>query len=342
MNSLRTASQRASTCILTLLLAAGIGCTSGENEVVVFSALDQEFAEPILNDFESKTGIKVLPLFDVESTKTVQLVARILNERRPTCDVFWNNEILHTLRLQRRGRLDRLAVIVPKSFPAAYQDTDGHWIGLAARARVLIVNTDLVPRDRWPESIHDLTDESWRGQVGIAKPLFGTTATHAAVLFATWGEQQALQFFRDIKRNAVVLSGNKQVAVDVARGRLAFGITDTDDAIVEQDKGRPVEIIFPDQQPGAIGSLFIPNTVCVVKNGPNPVHAQRLAAYLLSPEVEAILATGRSAQFPVNPDVTASSRAIGEEPIKWMEVNFSAAADQWETVIRLLRAEFSE
>src|SRR5690606_8177316 len=111
-----------------------------------------------------------------------------------------------------------------------------------ARARVLLVNTDKLPEGERPTSVRDLADPRWKGQGGLAYPLFGTTATHAAVLFAQWGENEAQDFFRKVKQNSEVLSGNKQVAIAVARGQLAFGLTDTDDAIVELEKGMPVAI----------------------------------------------------------------------------------------------------
>ncbi|MBU0616198.1 MAG: iron transporter, partial [Planctomycetes bacterium] len=62
------------------------------DEVVVYTALDRQFSEPILADFTAQTGIKVRPVYDTESTKTVGLVNRIRAEKvRPRCDVFWNN-----------------------------------------------------------------------------------------------------------------------------------------------------------------------------------------------------------------------------------------------------------
>jgi iron(III) transport system substrate-binding protein len=68
--------------------------------------------------------------------------------------------------------------------------------------------------------------------IGIAKPLFGTTATHAACLFAAWGDDKSTGFFRDLKANGVhVLSGNKQVALAAGSGEIAIGLTDTDDAM---------------------------------------------------------------------------------------------------------------
>lgn len=327
----------------TAMLLLLSGCwTSSDKEVVVYAALDREFSEPILNEFEQASGIEVLTKFDVESTKTVGLANAIIGEsNRPRCDLFWNNEILHTLRLEKQGLLDVYQSPTAKNFPAAYRSPTGHWYGFAARARVLIVNTEVLPnRDEWPTSIRDLADSKWKGQCAIAKPLFGTTATHAAVLFSTWGDDKAKKFFGGVNRTANVLSGNKQVAIDVAHGKFAFGITDTDDAIIEQDKGFPVAIVAPDQGPNGIGSLFIPNTLCLIKGSPNVEHARQLVDYLLRPEVESSLARGRSAQFPVNPQVDARSRVALPADVKWMEVDFTAAADAWETASSFLLEEF--
>ncbi len=329
-----------SAIICTILVA---GCWRGsENEVVVYTALDAEFSEPILRQYGRQRGVAVLPNFDVESTKTVGLVTRIQREQnRPLCDVFWNNEILHTLRLEQAGLLDAYMSPVGTTFPPSYRSPEGAWYGLAARARVLIVNTSLVPEGERPRSIQDLLDPRWKNRVGIAKPLFGTTATHASVLFAHWGQERAEEFFRQLKQNTLVLSGNKQVALSVGRGELAFGLTDTDDAMIEIENGRSVTIVYPDQGEEEMGTLFIPNTLCIIKGCPHPQQARDLVDYLLGPDVERQLAEGPSAQFPVNPAVRQRSRAAPAEAVRWMEVDFRAAAAQWEQASTFLRDVFA-
>jgi iron(III) transport system substrate-binding protein len=198
----------------------------------------------------------------------------------------------------------------------------------------------VLPKDRWPDSIHDLTDADWKGKVGIAKPLFGTTATHAAVLFSHWGDEQAKEFFRTLAQNAQILSGNKQIAEAVASGELAFGLTDTDDAIIEKEDGMPVEIVFPDQGDDQMGTLLIPNTLCLIKGSPHPEQSRRLIDYLFSAEVESRLAEGRSAQFPLHADAPSLPRVAPDEPTKWMDVDFNSAADRWETAAKFLSEEF--
>jgi iron(III) transport system substrate-binding protein len=328
-------------CLAIVWLGTLVGC--GEKappEVVVYTALDREFSEPIFRDFTKATGIVVSSKFDTESTKTVRLTTAIIEESKsPRCDVFWNNEILNTLRLERQGLLQPYKSPAAAAFPPRTQSPTGMWHGFAARARVLIVNTNQVPEERRPTSIRDLTDPQLR--CGIAKPLFGTTATHAACLFAKWGDEEAKQFFRAVRNNASILGGNKQVAQAVAAGRLAYGLTDTDDAIVEIENGMPVAIVYPDQGEGELGTLFIPNTLAIIKGAPHKEAAEKLVDYLLSPEVERKLADGPSAQIPLRPGVPASPRVKTPGEVRAMEVDWSTAGDKWDTAAEFLTSEFA-
>jgi iron(III) transport system substrate-binding protein len=177
--------------------------------------------------------------------------------------------------------------------------------------------------------------------VGIAKPLFGTTATHAACLFTAWGEEKAKQFFRRLKDNARIMSGNKQVAQTVSGGQLAFGLTDTDDAIGELEKGMDVAIIYPDQGADGLGTLFIPNTLAILKGCPHPAEARKLVDYLLTPAIEEQLANSESAQIPLHPAAKTSPRVQSPATVRAMQVDFEAAAKHWDEVARFLRDEFT-
>jgi iron(III) transport system substrate-binding protein len=265
----------------------------------------------------------------------------IAEARRPRCDLFWNNEILNTLRLKEKGLLAAFHPGHAADLPDTFKAKDGTWYGFAARARILIVNTKLVPESDRPKGINDLLDFKWKGKIGIAKPLFGTTATHAACLFATWGDEKAKGFFHDLKANGVqVVSGNKQVATAVGSGQLAFGLTDTDDAMGEIDAGSPVAIIYPDRAPDGLGTLFIPNTLAVIKGGPHQKAAEDLAQHLLSPAVEASLAKGPSAQIPLLKSTIVEARVETPKTVHAMDADFEAAAKIWDKVAAFLASEF--
>jgi iron(III) transport system substrate-binding protein len=194
---------------------------------------------------------------------------------------------------------------------------------------------------RRPKSIRDLADPQWSDQCAIAKPLFGTTATHAACLFAAWGDEEAKEFLIDVKRNAKIMDGNKQVAQAVAAGTLAFGLTDTDDAIVEIEAGMPVAIVYPDQGEGQPGTLFIPNTLALIAGSPHPDAAEKLVDYLLSSDAERRLADGPSAQIPLRKGVPASPRVKTPADVRAMEVDWEAAAEKWDVAAEFLKSEFT-
>jgi iron(III) transport system substrate-binding protein len=326
-------------------IVSAIGCAPAPsaNSVVVYTALDAEFSEQILRDFTTETGVKALPNFDTESTKSVGLAQRIMAEAaRPRCDVFWNNEILNTLRLEERGLLEAYHSPAATDYPAAWRAPDGTWHGFAARARVLLINTNIVADAERPTSIHDLADAKWRGRTGLAKPLFGTTATHAACLFASWGDEAARQYFHELKANDIqILAGNKQVAQAVSAGQLAFGVTDTDDALVEIETGQRVAIVYPDQGDGDPGTLFIPNALAIVKGCPHPAAARRLVDFLLQPAIEKRLAEGPSGQIPLNPAVKAKLRVETPQTIRAMPVDWQAAAKSWDAAAAFMRDEFT-
>jgi iron(III) transport system substrate-binding protein len=311
-------------------------------EVVVYAALDREFSEPVLNEFTKQTGIRVLAKYDDESTKTVGLTSALVQEAsRPRCDVFWNNEILNTLRLEEKGLLETYRSPSAAGYPEMYRSSDGTWHGFAARARILMVNTKLVEEYKWPTSIYDLADPKWKGKVGVARPIAGTTATHVACLFAVLGEEKAKEFLRSLKANDIqILGGNKQVAQACAAGQIVFGLTDTDDAIIEVERAGPVTIVYPDRQPDQLGTLFIPNTLAIIKGCPHAEQARKLVDFLLLPSVEEQLARSASAQIPLNSAVRALSRVETPQTVHAMPVDFAAAVRQWQAAAEFIEHEF--
>jgi iron(III) transport system substrate-binding protein len=286
-------------------------------------------------------------------------VTRIEQEKsRPRCDVFWNNEILHTIRLQKQGLLQSRRWAIPDNWPANYRAKDGSWIGFAARARVLLINKEkLSDPSQWPSSVLELAHAKWHHRCGMAYPVYGTTATHMAVLAShanrIESDQEDSKVFiasekglrweewaKAVASNAVVLAGNKQVALAVSRGELDWGLTDTDDAAIEVESGHAVAICFPDQQATEFGTLFIPNSVAVLRGAPHPVAAASLADYLVSEKIESRLTMGNGAQFPIWPNAKEKPRLLQDRTVRWADANFEHASESWDATLEKLKTLF--
>ncbi len=308
-----------------LILLAMCGCDSGNksaNTVVVYSSVDDVFARPICERFQKETGIEVKLVPDTEETKSTGLLNRLIAEKaRPQADVFWSGDPVRAAVLKRKGISTPYKPASPADATGRFSDTAGHWSALSARARVLIVNTNVVSAEAMPRSLEAFLDSKWKGKACLANPLFGTTSMHAAALFDTLGEAKAKEFFEAIRANGVkVLSSNGEVKRRVAAGEFAFGLTDTDDASVAIKEGKPVIAVYPDQN--GRGTLIVPNAAVLIANGPNPENGRKFIDYLLSPTVEQALAESEAAQMPLRPGVPVPANVKRVEEIKTLAVDY--------------------
>ncbi len=330
--------------IFFLLIASFfvMSCNSSQtsSEVVIYTALDQIYSEPILQEFARNTGIQVKAVYDIEATKTAGLVNRLIAEKsNPQCDVFWNNEVGRTISLKRKGVLAKYVSPSATEIPSQFADKDGLWTGFAARARVLVVNTNKMDQDDYPKSILDLSSPKWKGEMAIANPLFGTTATHVAALFAALGEKEAKAYFKSLKDNEIqVVDGNSVVKDQTGSGEVFFGFTDTDDVNMGIETGLPIKAVFLDQE--GLGTLLIPNTVSIIAGAPNLDNGKKLIDFLLSKEVEEKLAFSPSVQMPLRGDVKTPDNFTTIDNIKAMNVDFERVADVMDKSITFVQDLF--
>ncbi len=328
--------------LMALLILLG-GCgqdAKPDSSVVVYTSVDQIYAEPILNEFQESSGIKVQAIYDVEAAKTTGLVNRLIAEKNnPQADVFWNGEFAQTILLKQEGVLTPYESPSAQDIPESLIDPEGYWAGAGGRCRVILVNTELMVPEDYPDSIFDLLDEKYPAdKIGIAYPLFGTTATHAAALYAYLGPEEGKKYFAALKdRGVMVVDGNSVVRDMVADGRLAMGLTDTDDAVAALEDGKPVKMIFPDQDD--MGTLIIPYTTGLVAGGPNPDAGQQLIDYLLSKEVEKKIFAAGFSQVTVRP-LDIEAEYLPDSGVKAMQVNITQAYEQLELIKEELRQIF--
>jgi iron(III) transport system substrate-binding protein len=335
------------TRIAALSFVVGLAACSPAPDVTLYVALDQEHSERLIRAFEGETGLRVNARFDTEASKTVGLVTAIIEERqRPRCDVFWNNELAHTVRLAQRGLLAPYASPAAAGIPARWKDAQGLWTGFAARARVLIVNTELIPnRDEWPRSIWDLGKPEWRGKCAIARPLTGTTLTHFAALHTVLPEERYRELVDGLFANDVkFLQSNGATMRETAAGKVHFALTDTDDYHVALTKGHPVACVFPDQDAEGLGTMLIPNSVAIVAGAPHPEAARKLVDWIVSERTEALLAAAKSAQIPVRPGVAGPEdpSILRIDAFKAMDWDPAATAAQLESTAAAFAERFGQ
>jgi iron(III) transport system substrate-binding protein len=254
--------------VLMSLIANGCG-RHRQQAIVIYTSQDQQFAEPILKDFEKQTGIRVRAVFDSEAVKTVGLANRLLAEaNHPQCDVWWSNESLRTQQLARRGVLDTNTLAQ-----------------FGFRSRRIVINTNVLSPAAATRSLLELTNALWRGKVALAYPMFGTTSAQFIALRRHWGMAGWERWCRALAANKPFLvDGNSVVVKLVGRGEATVGLTDFDDIEAGRREGLPVAAL-----PLSEESVVIPNSAAVVRNAPHPAEARKLVEFLQSDAVIARL-----------------------------------------------------
>jgi iron(III) transport system substrate-binding protein len=298
-----------------LLAAALVSASFVAAKPVVYTSADQEYAEVVLREAEAAIGQGIVAVFDAEASKTVGLERRLVAEKgRPKADLFWNSEFLRTHRLDKQGVLADTAVNPALGVPATVSTPRS--LGVGIRGRVIAVNTAQVKDADRPRRLEDLADPRFKGKVAIGRPLFGTTSTHFAALHAQWGAARLTSFLQALKKNQVtILPGNGDVRDAVVAGRVAIGLTDTDDAVGAVRRGQPLAMVFPDQD--AEGAFGVYMTVARVKGGPNPAAAQKLAEYLVSEKAELRLIELGAVQLSVRPNGPMAKEIGVQRPKLW-------------------------
>jgi iron(III) transport system substrate-binding protein len=334
--------------VLCLVLCAAVqpGCERSEpaapggagsepaGRVVLYTSADESLARAVVGAFELRTGIEVVLVGDTEATKTVGLYRRLLDEQgSPRADVWWSSEPFYTVRLARSGVLAPLTVeevsaLGVGSWPAWARGSEGSWFGFGLRARVIAYDERKVSASEAPRTLRDLAEERWRGKVGMARPVFGTTAGHLAALVHVWGAEPVRSWLTALEGNGLRLyDSNSAVVRALAEGEIEVGLTDTDDVWSGRGQGWRIGLVYESDEsagpaePGAVeplggfGALVLPNTVGLVRGGPNAQAGRQLAAFLLSADGERLLMTSESANVPVRAALAAEQAAAQPQTV---------------------------
>ena len=160
-----------------------------------------------------------------------------------------------------------------------------------------------------------------------------------AALYTTMGREKTERYLKALKANAVRIADGNAVTRDmVVEGEVPISFTDTDDANVALRAGKPVNIIYPDKN--GIGTLLIPNTAALVKNGPHPEEGKKLIDYLLSRETESRLAFSESANMPLRDGVKKPPHIPEYSEIRAMDADYYKIAENMDRAARFCQDLF--
>lgn len=276
--------RRAPGAVLAVAVAAAVlgACSSGGggDRLTIYSGRQQELIAPLLSDFSDQTGIGI----DVRYGDSADLALLVDEEAdRSPADVFLSQSPGAVGFLDSKGRLGELPASTLDQVDARFRSPDGRWVGISGRVRVLVYNTANVNPSELPQSVFDLTEPRFRGQVGVA-PTNASFQDFVTAMREVAGDDRTLEWLRGMEGNGSPTYANNIAIVEaVGRGEIPFGIVNHyyNEEVKADDPDAPsANYLFPNAD---LGSLVLVTAAGVLDTaGDKKKDAERFVEFLLT------------------------------------------------------------
>lgn len=282
--------------ILSLLIAVlFIGCGGGDKEeakaeskgagnLTVYCPHPLEFINPLINEFETETGISV----EVIAAGTGELMKRVESEKdNPLADILWGGTITTVDPIKEYF----LPYNSPNedAFYDAYKNVEGNMTRFTAVPSVIMVNTNLIG-DIKIESYEDVLNPALKGKIAFSDPAKSSSSfEHLVNMLYAMGKgdpEKGWDYVEKLMKNLnyTLLSGSSAVYKGVADGEYTVGLTFEEGAVKYVNSGAPVKVVYMDE-----GVVVKPDGVYIIKNCPNEENAKKFVDFITGKEAQSMI-----------------------------------------------------
>lgn len=194
---------------------------TADGAFTLYSGRDEELVQPLIDQFEAETGIEV----EVRYGNTAELGALLLEEGDASpADVFLSQDAGALGALSQAGLFTTLPDDIAGAVPAGFTSTDGSWVGVTGRARVVVFDGERFTADELPDEIEAYVDPEWSGRVGVA-PGNASFQSFVTALRVLDGEDDAAEWVSALAGNSPqIFEGNSAILSAVDEGVLEVGL----------------------------------------------------------------------------------------------------------------------
>ena len=249
--------------------------------ITVYSGRSEDLIQPLLDAFEAETGIEV----EVRYGDSADLALLIQTEGdRSPADVFISQSPGALGFLAGDGRLAELDDAVLSVVEEGFRASNGTWVGLTGRVRVVVYNSELVDEADLPTSVLDLTDPSYAGRVAVA-PTNGSFQDFVTAMRNELDDAATLEWLEGMAANGSPnYPKNSAIVEAVGRGEVEMGLVNHyyNLRALEADPSVPsLNHFLPADD---LGAVVIVTGGAVLASSDASAEAEQLLAFLLSDE----------------------------------------------------------
>jgi len=291
-------------------------------ELIVYSGRSDKFIKPVVKVFTEKTGIKVV-LHTGSSTALLNKLK--LEGERTSADLYISNDAGNLQKGAELGLFQPMDSKLVGVIPDKLRAKDNSWVGLSARARVLVVNTKDHSAD-FVKSVFNLADPRLKGKLAITHSSNESYIAGATVYLRANNEEVVKSWLSGMKANvgSSVFNKHSKIVKAVASGRKAIGLVNHYYIYrhLAKHPDAPIKIVLPDQRKDDMGVAWNVAGAAIVKHSAKKKAANQLIEFMVSEEGQKLFANVNR-EYPARPGVPAAEKVPTRASYKVADVPMS-------------------
>lgn len=318
---------------ISLSLFGSIGLANSD-EVVVYSARNEQLIKPLFDAYTKETGVNIKFITDKEGPLLQRLKAEGANT---PADLLLTVDAGNLWQAGQEGLLQPVkSKVLSANIPGYLRDPNNLWFGLSVRARTLVYNT----QKRGPSELstyEDLANPKWKGHLCLRTSKKVYNQSLVAMMIAEHGEPKTEQIVRAWVANLAtdVFPDDTKMMEAIAAGQCDVGVVNTYyfGRLIEKNPKLPLALFWPNQS--ANGVHVNVSGAGLTKYAKNKKAAIKLLEWLSSKNAQNLFADV-NLEYPVNPLVKPDPVVAAWGTFKSNPINLAKAGELQAAAVKLM------
>ena len=271
----------------------------GDNRLVVYCPHPIAFINPLVEEFEKSSGVKV----EVIAAGSGELLKRVESEKaNPLGDIFWGGS-LNTMK-PKADLFENYTSVNEDHIQPAFKNVEGPLTRFTDIPSVIMVNTNLIG-DIKVEGYEDLLNPALKGKIATADPSKSSSSyEHLVNMLYAMGNGNPDNGWTYVEKlcsnlDGKLLSGSSAVYKGVADGEYTVGLTFEEGGAKYVADGAPVKLVYMKE-----GVISKPDGIYIIKNAKHMENAKKFIDFITSKEAQTLI-TQKLHRRSVRDDVPA-------------------------------------
>ncbi len=303
-----------------------------------YSIWPENWARPMLQEFEKASGIKVNFL----RFSSGEALARVIAEKNnPRVDVLFGGPVETFAAGAKEGVFEPYKPPAYDRLISRFKDPAANWVAIADDPLVFMSNRKFLAENKLnpPASWDDLLAPAYKNMIQMADArTSGTGVTRIFSVLEVNGrdEDKAFAYMKKLRQNVQLYTkSGGGGTLPVGLGQAGAGIFFIVDALDTKAKGYDVEISFPREGIGTAAE-----GIALIKGAKNPELGRKLIDWASSPAMQSLFAAHKINFVPAHPEVkTEASLAAVLAQAKIMPIDDAYAGPNRKRIVERWIAE---